>query len=312
MKIEEYQIKPIFSSDDYPAQLKELREKLASDINLLPCPVNTDDDKWEYRNFYVNIYKYYFLLVDEALMQATVSTITDNSEQEQNGWFIYPRKFSISLGNSYDYHSIDEYYSAVYSKYFNNFFSFTLTDPRITGFFVEAKKSYKNGCYYACACSLLPIVEHYTRRLSGYDGESKYNNHNALDNVANELLGRTWVRGSSLKQLSDEYKRIFNFMNTTYYKKSMQVENEPDVLCRNRLLHGILTRDVSATDCLKLFLIIRAQSYLDHFKLWCDKLLQYHHLVLKTEDRIVYGEEEYTKMMQDISDFITKGSKNDD
>ena len=46
-----------------------------------------------------------------------------------------------------------------------------------------------------------------------------------------------------------------SFLSNYVYSSSTESEEEPKVISRNRVLHGILTRDVNKTDCLKLFCI---------------------------------------------------------
>ena len=57
-KIKEYIIKPIYASGDYGRQAVILRDKILTDAKLLPKDSKTNDDKWEWRNFYQNVYIY--------------------------------------------------------------------------------------------------------------------------------------------------------------------------------------------------------------------------------------------------------------
>ena len=85
-----------------------------------------------------------------------------------------------------------------------------------------------------------------------------------------------------------------------YYKSSKQEDPEPEFICRHRLLHGIITREVTASDCLKLFLTIRSFAYLERLFIAAEKLIKYNSLTLQTEDRLLFGDEEYKKILQDL------------
>ena len=93
-------------------------------------------------------------------------------------------------------------------------------------------------------------------------------------------------------------------MLENYYKHSKQEDPEPQFICRHRLLHGIITRDVTAADCLKLFLIIRSFAYLERLFIVAEKLIKYNSLTLHTEDRLLFGDEEYEKITKKSREFI--------
>lgn len=77
-------------------------------------------------------------------------------------------------------------------------------------------------------------------------------------------------------------------------------QNNREAHLTNILLHGIITRDVTATDCLKLFLIIRSFSYLERLFIVAEKLIKYNSLTLHTEDRLLFGDEEYEKIIAEL------------
>lgn len=138
-KIEEYVIKPIYASGDYGRQAVVLRDKILSDAKLLPKSGKTDDDKWEWHNFYQNIYIYWYLILQDIFESAVIASMADNTANENAGWFTYPRKHQIHLGNADDYKTIDEYNVAVYNKYFDSFFNFIISSELANKYFIEAK-----------------------------------------------------------------------------------------------------------------------------------------------------------------------------
>ena len=107
------------------------------------------------------------------------------------------------------------------------------------------------------------MIEFLERRISKFDGEGVFHIKNALD-------------GSQVKDLSG-YKKYFEkfesnlnqFLKDNIYAVSAETDEEPIFICRNRVLHGIFTRNISKTDCLKLFCIVKSMA---QFANWLHSL----------------------------------------
>lgn len=41
-----------------------------------------------------------------------------------------------------------------------------------------------------------------------------------------------------------------------YFNKSLDRQNEPEIINRNRIMHGLFSREISQKDCLQLFCVI--------------------------------------------------------
>ncbi len=299
-KIKLYTPSPIFTKYDYLTQATELKKKILTDKNLISSNPKNDDEKWDWRNMYHNIYLYWYLNF-QYLFSVLETSMSDNSSNEAEGWFIFPRNERILLGNADNYHTVDSYNTVIYTKYFDRFFNFTIKDSIIDEYFGECKTLFKNELYYSCACSIFPIIEYYTRKLSKYTSEKgHFKQHNALNEIVNTIPQWSGVPKISFEIFQNEYRKISEFMSENYYKTSKQEDAEPKFICRNRLLHGIITRNVSAADCLKLFLIMRSFVYLDKAVEIEDKLFRLNCIVLNIEDRIIFGDEEYEKMINQI------------
>lgn len=301
--IEEYKIEPIFSDTDYITQAYFLRNKIVADRANMPKKIETDEDKWACRNFFLNIYTYWYLVLQHIYTQALVASISDNTKNELYGWFIYPRTEMIELADGYKYKTVDSYNTAVYTKYFNKYFEFTLYDDLIVEYYNEAKSCYQNKRYYACVCALFPIIESYTRKLSAYSEaeDGRFTQFKALNKILSNIPRWAWVPSVSIDKFIDEYTKIKNFMLENYYKHSSQNDEEPEFICRNRLLHGIITRQVSDSDCLKLFLILRSFVYLDKVFGVANKLVKYNEYVLKLEDSLSVGSQVDDSMYKEFT-----------
>ena len=300
-KIEFFSPSPIFTSNDYLEQAKELKGIILRDKNLLVSNPKTDVEKWDWRNQYFNIYLYWRFHLQYFYSKALDMSITDNTANEQFGWFSYPRNGRIVLGNHNEFASLDEYNTAVYSKYFDGFFSFEIKNSLVQQYFEECKLLFKEHKFYSCACAIFPIIEHFTRKLSQYTSENgKFTQHSALNKIIDRIPQWTGIPDISIEFFTNEYKKITHFMLDNYYKRSTQEDEEPPFICRNRLLHGIITRKVSKSDCLKLFLILRSFSYLEKVFDVADKVFDLNIILLNIEDRIFLGDEEYIKMINCI------------
>ena len=297
-KIEIFEPRTIFASSDYIEQAQELKAKIISDKQKLVSNPQSDEEKWNWRNQYFNMYLYWLFHLQYFYAKALDISLTDDTTNENLGWFSYPRNGRIVLGNSGDFSSLDEYNTAVYSKYFDGFFSFEIKNPLVQQYFDECKLLFKDAKFYSCACAIFPIIEHFTRKLSEYSSEDgKFTQHLALNKIIEKIPQWTGIPDISIEFFTKEYKKITQFMLENYYKRSTQEESEPAFICRNRLLHGIITREVSKSDCLKLFLILRSLSYLETVFDVAEKVFQLHLIVLNAEDRIILGDEEYNKII---------------
>ena len=118
-KIEIFTPRTIFASSDYIEQAQELKAKIISDKQMLVDNPQSDDEKWNWRNQYLNMYLYWLFHLQYFYAKALDMSITDDTANEILGWFSYPRNGKIVLGNSGDFSSLDEYNTAVYSKYFD-------------------------------------------------------------------------------------------------------------------------------------------------------------------------------------------------
>lgn len=58
-KIDIFTPRTIFASSDYIEQVQELKAKIISDKQMLVDNPQSDDEKWNWRNQYLNMYLYW-------------------------------------------------------------------------------------------------------------------------------------------------------------------------------------------------------------------------------------------------------------
>lgn len=252
MKIELFEYPPIFDSLQYFEYANELAKKLNADKEIL----DKDPTEGNEMAFNKNLLIYHSLIVDGTMINGTIAE--SNLRYQQDGWFIWLQNYNFTT--SFPYSSNDELFTYWFDKYFDKHFSNVDYGGR---YLAETINNYKNGHYYSCVCGLFPLIEFFERRIAKFDGESVFHIKKALEE-------------SQVKELSG-YKRYFenfeknlnSFLKDNIYAVSAEMDSEPKVICRNRVLHGIFTRDINKTDCLKLFCIVKSMS---QFANWLHSL----------------------------------------
>ena len=51
-------------------------------------------------------------------------------------------------------------------------------------------------------------------------------------------------------------KQFNNLAKNYYFNTSLDRRNEPEIINRNRIMHGLFSREISQKDCLQLFCVI--------------------------------------------------------
>lgn len=242
MEIELYKYPLIFDSLQYFEFANQLSEKLTGDKKILD-DYPTESNKTAFKK---NLLVYHCLVVDGTVANGTIAE--SNLKYQQDGWFIWLQTFtffSVAIEST----DTDEQFTYWFDKYFDKHFSNINFGGR---YFAEAAINYKSGNYYSCVCGLFPLIEFLERRISNFDGEKVFHIKKALDESQVKDL-------SGYKKYFEEFERNLNqFLKDNIYAISTEADKEPKFICRNRVLHGIFTRKINKTDCLKLFCIVKS------------------------------------------------------
>ena len=242
-----YEPKGILIANDALAMANELAGKLKKDQAILEKN-NTKENQITYKR---NECLMYWLRFDYYNMRSLSSTILD--ADINNGWFIWLKDYSFTLREVYK--TIDEENTAIYDKYFD------LTMPTLSNAgkqIEEAIYCYRNHKYFACACVLFSSIENIERSITEFNPSDKFTMSTQLKKP----------QADSVICFNKEYfinfeKQMNEFLLNNFYKKSLQSDPEPKEINRNRIMHGIFTRDVSKTDCLKLFVLTNSLLLFD-------------------------------------------------
>lgn len=253
MKIEFYEYPPIFTSNDYFGFANQLAEKLNADKVILDNEP-TEENQFAFKK---NLLVYHYLVADGAVMNGHIAE--SNLKYQKDGWFIWLQTYNFY---TYDdkFKSIDDKFTYWFDTYFDKYFGSIDFGGR---YFAEAVNNYKSGQFYSCVCGLFPLIEFLERRISKFDGDSVFHIKQALDESQVKDL-------SGYKTYFEKFESNLNqFLKDNIYAVSTETDAEPKIICRNRVLHGIFTRDINKTDCLKLFCIVKSMA---QFANWLHSL----------------------------------------
>ena len=243
-KISIYQYPAIYSSTQYFGYMNELAKKLESDEEILDKYPTSENQ----RAYKTNMLIYHWLHVNGTIMNGALAE--SNLDYQKDGWFIWLQTFDYFVPSA-SFKNIDEKFTYCFDKYFDDNFLAIEFGGR---YWIEAINNYKSGQYYSCVCGLFPLIEFFERRISGFDGESIFN--------IKKALGESRVKDlSGYKEYFEKFESNLNLLlKDNVYAVSAEIEEEPKFICRNRVLHGIFTRDINKTDCLKLFCIVKSMA----------------------------------------------------
>lgn len=246
-QITPFEIGPIFCADDILAMIKQLEEKIGKD-NAILGEYKTKENNIVYLR---NLYALYWLKFDYYNL-VSLSSRLDESDSE-NGWFIWLKNYRFSVNKSFK--DEDERNSYFYDKYFDRLMPLVHEAGNQS---IEAVFCYKQGKYFACACVLFSCVEKVQRSISNFDPSHVFR-------MSEQLQLR---QVGSIVCFNKDYfatfeSRMNDFLRNNFYSKSTESDPEPKEINRNRIMHGIFTRDVSKTDCLKLFVLLNTLLQFD-------------------------------------------------
>lgn len=267
-----FQMNPKFIIGD-TQNLQELKEKITRDATLLSqIKVDYDKDPDNFKNEFIsakinhlkNQYLYNWLFLKWHFDQALISDKESNpdyqkEEMKKKGW-MFPLYFiNTSIRTSGDIQiSIEELYIRYFDKLFDELFNFTIGEPnsRIDRYFKQAIFNYKNQCYYSCAVSLFPIIESYHQFINNFNQDCFYKIKDNLDDVAEKIEHVKQIYAIQIDYYKNLVQQFNELAKKHYFKKSVSRKNEPEIINRNRIMHGLFSREISQKDCLQLFCVI--------------------------------------------------------
>lgn len=265
-------MKPVYVTGEVD-NLIALKEKLVADQAVLAqieqdYNQSQDEFKCEYitakKNHLSNLHFYYWLVLKKYFDDALVSETPrfpdyQKEEMRRQGW-MFPQAFinsHITTSGSVDV-STEELYIRNFDRLFDNIFSFEIGEPnsRIDRYYKQAIINYKNRCYYSCAVSLFPIIESYHQYITNFNEDSFYRIKDNLDGVTEKMESAYQIYSTKIEYYINLVKQFNEIARDHYFSVSLDRENEPKIINRNRIMHGLFSREISQKDCLQLFCVL--------------------------------------------------------
>lgn len=264
-----YKMKPVYVAGEVE-NIIALEKKLEADkevLDQIEQDYNRSQD--EFRSEYItakkhhlsNLHFYYWLVLKKYFDDALVSEMPSfpdyqKEEMRKQGW-MFPQTFINSRFTTSGYVDVttEELYIRNFDRLFDKFFSFTIGEPnsRIDRYYKQAIINYRNRCYYSCAVSLFPIIESYHQYITNFSEDSFYRIKDNLDSVTEKMENANQIYSIKIEYYINLVKQFNELARDHYFSVSLDRVNEPKIINRNRIMHGLFSREISQKDCLQLF-----------------------------------------------------------
>ena len=269
-EINVYKMLPEYISGS-PENHLNLKEKIVKD-QLILADIMRDYEKDEvmyreeytaaYKNFLINQYLYgwsFLHMHDGKAVLADAFQCFDNQKEElkRRGWMIPPSIMNTRMTTSRSM-TTEELYIDRFDALFDDYFNLSIGDEgsRTDRYYKQAIANYKNECYYACAVSLFPIIESYHKYINDYGDNKIYRIKKSLGDVKDKVLGLRKTITCGVKYYTKLIEQFNELAKNHYFNISTDMNDEPEIINRNRIVHGIFSREIDKKDCLQLFCVI--------------------------------------------------------
>ena len=271
-KIDIYQMEQEYIVGD-SKNLQALKEKLETDAVLLKeIEEDFNQNPIQFKNEYINAktnhiknrYMYYWSFLkwcfDKALFsERTTFPDFQKEDMRKQGW-MFPFAFINARITTFGGVNVttEELYIRNFNRLFDKLFGFNIGEKnsRIDRYYKQAIFNYKNKCYYSCAVSLFPIIESYHQYMNNFNDNEFYKIKNNLESITEKVESVKQIYVTRITYYINLVKQFNDLAENHYFNKSLDRQNEPEIINRNRIMHGLFSREISQKDCLQLFCVI--------------------------------------------------------
>ena len=254
-----------------PQNYLNLKEKIVED-QLILADITRDYEKDEkrykeeykaaYKNFLINQYLYgwsFMHMYDAKAILSDAFQYPDDPKEElkRRGWMIPPSIMNKRITTPLNM-TTEELYIDHFDAFFDDYFNLSIGDEgsRRDRYYKQAVANYKNECYYACAVSIFPIIESYHKYINDYRDDKIYKIKKFLGEVKAKVLGLQKTITCGVKYYTKLIEQFNELAKKHYFKISKNMNDEPEIINRHRIVHGIFSREIDKKDCLQLFCVI--------------------------------------------------------
>lgn len=271
-KIDIFQMEPEFILGDLQ-NLQALEKKLNEDAVLLSqIEVDYNNNRNKYNEEFVsakinhlkNQHLYCWLILKHYFDQAfnsEIKTFPDYQKEEmrEKGWMLplfFINKSIMATGGSPV--TTEDLYVRNMDRLFDTLFNFNTGEKnsRIDRYYQQAISNYKNQCYYSCAVSLFPIIESYHQFINHFNDDSFYKIKENLESLTEKMENVKQIYNIKIEYYKNLVKQFNELAKDHYFNVSLDRNDEPPIINRNRIMHGLFSREISQKDCLQLFCVI--------------------------------------------------------
>ncbi len=266
-----YEIQPEFVLGD-SKNLKALKEKLSNDKVLLAdieSDYNKDNAKYKEEfnkakiNYLFNEYTYNWELLKFLYEKAILPDLNHNPSDPKEklktlGWMLPIELMNSNIISNNPDETTEEIYIRYLHSCFDAHFTFAIDDnnAKLNEYYRQAICNYKNGYYYSCAVSLFPIIESFHQITTNFNENDFYKIKHHLLEVQEKMENVIQMFTTRINYYVELVKQFNDLVTNHYFKASKVTEKEPPIINRNRIMHGIFTRNIDKKDCLQLFCVI--------------------------------------------------------
>ena len=304
-KIDIFQMEPEFILGD-SQNLQALKKKLNEDSILLSqIEVDYNNEPNKYNEEFVsakinhlkNQYLYNWLILkwhfDKTIgSETTMLPDYQKEEMKKNGWMfpIYYINKRINATGNFPI-TTEELYIRNFNINFDDLFDFNIGENncRIDRYYHQAIFNYKNDCFYSCAVSLFPVIEFYHQFINNFNEDNFYRIKNNLDSVVEKMENVKQIYTIKIEYYKNLVKQFNELAKEHYFKKSLSRKNEPVIINRNRIMHGLFSREISQKDCLQLFCVISNMKVIKN--------------IIDANDRMNEIEKELVKLKSSLTEY---------
>ncbi|MDY0278670.1 MAG: hypothetical protein RBQ97_11370 [Acholeplasma sp.] len=260
-KIEPYSA--ITYTMDLSKNIIELRDKIAVDEKALTS-LNKDEitEKEYYTNLFVhnqNKYLYYELILRNEFGKRIIgnSYWMTYDLLYKRGWIMFRQDFRVS---SYSNKDSEQLYVEFFHEYFQTYFPSSISfDSKIANdCYQQCRLAYVNGAYYICAQGLFPVIEYLHKQVGKFDGKTIYRIKKNFEKTREEVKSISQPFKTNIDFFVKMIDNVNLLIKEHIFSTSLEKDEEPLVINRNRVSHGMFTREIDKKDCLQLFCIVMA------------------------------------------------------
>ena len=92
--------------------------------------------------------------------------------------------------------------------------------------------------------------------MNNFNDNDFYKIKNNLESITEKMEDVKQIYVIKITYYINLIKQFNNLAKNYYFNTSLDRRNEPDIINRNRIMHGLFSREISQKDCLQLFCVI--------------------------------------------------------